>query len=183
MNRSPLNRLAKPMLVALLVLSCGHPARAEPGSPGVAVVDYDRILQESEPGKKSIAPLDALMKQKKAEAQAMEEELTAIRAKAAQQASTASEKQLAAFQQQFNDKLEDLRRFQAEANNALDKLRTESIGGFNKRSLPVIQALGKERGYSMILEARKLVPIYLDPSADITDLVIQRLNAQGLGER
>lgn len=178
MNRPYLPRIAKPILLALLALSCAQSALAEGDARILAVVDYDRILLESEPGKKIIAPLDALMNQKKAEAQAMEAELGGIRAKAAEQATNATEKQLAAYQRQFNEKLEELRRFQAEANNELDKLRAESLGGFNKLSLPVIQAMGKELGYRMILQKQKLGLIYLDPDADITDQVIQRLDAQ-----
>lgn len=181
MNRMSMLRLTKPIFVALLVLFCGPLAHAEGLSAGLAVVDYDRLLLESAPGQKIIAPLDALMKQKKAEALAMEAELGAIRAKAAEQATTATEQQLAAYQRQFNEKREDLRRFQAEANNELDKLRAASLGGFNTLSLPVIQAMGKELGYSMIMQKQNLGLIYLDPRADITDQIIQRLNAQAAG--
>jgi outer membrane protein len=173
-----LTRLAKPICVALLALSCGPLAHAEGMPSGLAVVDYDRLLLESAPGKQSIAPLDALMNQKKAEIKAMEAELGAIRAKAAEQATSATEKQLAAYQRQFNDKLEDLRRFQTEANNELDKLRAASLGSFNNLSLPVIQAMGKELGYSMIMQKQKVGLLYLDPRTDITDQVIQRLNTQ-----
>ncbi len=176
MSRVQLSRLAKPFLLALFALSCAQLAQAEGPAPGVAVVDYDRLLLESEPGRKSIAPLDELMNKKKKEGQAMEAELQGIRAQAAKQATTATEKQLETFQRQFNDKLEDLRRFQTEANNELDKLRAESLGGFSQLALPVIQALGKERGLGMIIQKQKLGLMYLDPSADITDLVIQRLN-------
>ncbi len=183
MSRIHLSRLAKPFLLVLFMLSCGQLARAESVASGVAVVDYDRLLLESEPGKKSLAPLDALVNQKKQEGQAMEAELQGIRARAAEQAATASEKQLAVFQRQFNDKLEDLRRFQTEANNELDKLRAESLGGFSQLALPVIQALGKERGHSMILQKQKIGLMYLDPSADLTDLVIQRLNSQAASKR
>lgn len=183
MSRMPLSCLTKPILIALLTLSSSHMAQAEGSAPSVAVVDYDRLLLESEPGKKSIAPLDALMNEKKKEGQAMEAELKNIRAQAAKQATTATEKQLETFQRQFNDKLEDLRRFQAEANNELDKLRAESLGGFSQLALPVIQSLGKERGLGMILQKQKLGLMYLDPSADITDLVIQRLNSQAAAKR
>lgn len=165
-------------VLTLVVLSSSHLARAEVAPSRLAVVDYDRILLESEPGKKIVAPLDALMKQKKAEAQAMEEELNKMRAKAADQANTASEQQLSNLQRQFNDKVDDLRRFEAEANSELDKLRTESLGRFNSLARPLIQALGKELGYTMVFQKQNVGLIYLDPSADITDLVIQRLNAQ-----
>ena len=180
MNRIHLFRRSTPILavLALLALSCSHPARAEAVPPRLAVIDYDRLLLESEPGKKIIAPLDALMKEKKTEAQAMEEELKKIRAKAAEQANTASEQQLTNLQRKFNDKLDDLRHFEAEANSELDKLRAGSLGRFNTLSLPLIQSLGKELGYTMIFQKQNVGLIYLDPSADITNLVIQRLNAQ-----
>ena len=180
MKRIPLFRRTAPVLavVALLSLACGSLARAEAVPSRLAVIDYDRLLVESEPGKKIIAPLDTLMKQKKAEAQAMEEELKKLRAKAKEQANSLSEQQLANLQRQFNDKLDDMRRFEEEANNELDRQRAESFGRFNDLTLPLIQALGKELGYTMIFRKQSAGLIYLDPSADITNLAIQRLNAK-----
>ena len=178
MKRIQLFRRSIPIVLALVTLSCGHFAMAEVAPSRLAVVDYDRMLLESEPGKKIVAPLDALMKQKKAEGRAMEEELKQLRAKAAAQADAATQQQLGNLQRQFNDKLDDLRRFEAEANAELDKQRAESLGRFNKLSIPLIQSLGKEMGYTMIFQKRDLGLIYLDPSADITDLVIQRLNGE-----
>ena len=185
MTRIHLLRLAAPIFsaLAILALSCIQPARAEVPPARVAVIDYDRALLESEPGKKMIAPMDTLMKQKKAESQPMEEELKKLRAKAAELANSASEQQLATLQRQFNDKMEALRRFEADANRDLDKQRADSIGQFNKLSLPLIQSLGKELGYTMIFQKQSSGLIYLDPRADITDQLIQRLNAQAAASR
>lgn len=174
---------AAPILAVVLILSGIQPAAAEALPAKIAVIDYDRLLLESELGKKYVAPVDALMKQKKAEAQPMEEQLKKIRAQAAEQESSASEQQLAQLQRQFNDKLEDLRRFESEANRELDSLRAESLAKFNKLSLPLVQALCKELGYTMIFQKQSAGLIYLDPGADITDLAIQRLNTQPSASR
>lgn len=178
MKPVPLFRHVTPILLAVLALSCSGPARAEPLPPKLAVIDHDRLLLESDSGKILIAPLDTLMKQKKAEVQAMEAELRKLRASAVEQAASASEQQRASVQRRFNDKMQDLRRFEAEANNELDRARTDAFGKFRHLSSPVIQAFGKEQGYTMIFRLQDAGLVYLDPSADITDLLIQRLNAQ-----
>jgi Skp family chaperone for outer membrane proteins len=178
MKPLPLFRHVTPILLAVLALSCSGPARTEPLPPKLAVIDHDRLLLESQSGKTLIAPLDALMKQKKAEAQALEEELRKIRASAMEQTATTSEQQRASLQRRFNDKMQDMRRFEAEANNELDRVRADAFGKFKRLSSPVIQAVGKEQGYTMIFRLQDAGLVYLDPSADITDLVIQRLNAQ-----
>ncbi len=177
MKRTPLFRHTTPILALLAGLALPCAAQAEAPPSRVAVVDYDRLLLESDPGRKIIAPMDALMKQKKAAALPIEDELKKLRAQAAQQADTATPQQLASLQRQFNDKLDDLRHFESEANADLDKQRSQSLGRFNQIALPVIQSLGKEMGYTMVLQLQKLPLLYLDPVADITDAAMQRLNA------
>ena len=177
MKLTTLFRHTTPILALLAGLALPCAAQAEVPPTRLAVVDYDKLLLESEPGKKIIAPMDALMKQKKAAALPIEDELKKLRAQAAQQADTATPQQLAALQRQFNDKLDDLRHFESEANADLDKQRAQSLGRFNQIAVPVIQSLGKELGYTMILQLQKLPLIYLDPVADITDAAMLRLNA------
>ena len=178
MKPVPLFRHVTPILLAVLALSCSGPARAEPLPPKLAVIDHDRLLLESDSGKILIAPLDTLMKQKKAEAQAMEEELRKLRASAVEQAASTSDQQRASLQRRFNDKMQDMRRFEAEANSELDRTRADAFGKFKTLSFPVIRAFGKEQGYTMIFRLQDAGLVYLDPSADVTDLVIQRLNRQ-----
>lgn len=160
-----------------IAVQFAQPAWAQNSHPVIGIIDYDRLIMDSALGKQSIAPLNDLMAKKKKELRALEDELKTIRAKATEQASKSSEQQLATYQRQFNEKLEALRSHQREANAALDKLRVESIGAFNKRAIPVIQALGKEHGYTMILQKQHLGLLYLDANADITEQVVQRLNA------
>ena len=177
MNRHIQFRRTTPILALLAVLALPYAARAEVAQAKLAVVDYDKLLLESAPGKKIVAPMDALMKQKKAEAKPMEDELKKLRAQAAKEADTATPQQLAILQRQFNDKLDDLRHYEAEANADLDKQRAQSLRSFNQILIPVMEALGKEQGYTMILQKQQLPLLYLDPSADITDAAMQRLNA------
>ncbi|MCU0840592.1 MAG: OmpH family outer membrane protein [Thiobacillaceae bacterium] len=153
-----------------LCLVGAPPAGAESPPPRLGVVEMDRLMTDSEPGKNLLAPLNALLKQKRDEAKAMEDEIKQIRARAMAQS-------LASLQRQFDARREELRRFEAEANKELERKRVETFSRFNRMALPVIRSLGKELGYTMIFRKEEGGLLYVDEAADLTGQAIQRLNA------
>jgi outer membrane protein len=160
-----------------LCLVGAPPADAESPPPRLGVVEMDRLMTDSEPGKNLLAPLNALLKQKRDEAKAMEDEIKQIRARAMAQSDSVDKQQLASLQRQFDARREELRRFEAEANKELERKRVETFSRFNRMALPVIRSLGKELGYTMIFRKEEGGLLYVDEAADLTGQAIQRLNA------
>lgn len=144
-----------------------------------AVVDMDVAINTSEPGKKLLEPLNRLMEQKNEEGKKLRKSLTDLRAKAEKDAPVSTEKQMAALQRQFDDKLNELRQFEADANQEIGQKRRDTVARFMEQLQPVIRAIGKEGDYAMITRKLGGEILYIDDKSDITALVVQRLNGGG----
>lgn len=180
----PLGLLA----LALMLATGGPAARADAppmpppaglptGEQRQAVVDMDAVVRGTQAGRAMLAELETLIRQKRAELEAVHIEAKAIRAKAVELAPNASQNQLADLQRQYDEKMADLRRLQNEVNQEVNKRRLELLADFHKRVLPVIEALGREQGYAMIWRRGEAGMLYVDSRLDLSDQVIQRVNA------
>jgi len=162
------------IIAALSVFSAIQPVWAE-GSK-LAVVDMDVAINTSEPGKKLLEPLNKLMDQKNEEGKKLRKGLTDLRAKAEKEAPVSTEKQMAALQRQFDDKLNELRQFEADANQEIGQKRRDTVAKFMEQLQPIMRAIGKEGDYAMITRRLGGELLYIDDKTDITAQVVQRLN-------
>jgi outer membrane protein len=70
-------------------------------------------------------------------------------------------------------KVRDARRLGEDLDKELQRKEQQMVGRIGQEVVGVIERLGKERGYLLILEKRGASVIYGDPEADITDEVIK----------
>ena len=71
------------------------------------------------------------------------------------------------------------KRFQDDAQRVVQEAQQKELSDLEKRVLPVINQVGKEKGYTLIFN--KFAPgmlVYADESVDITDEVLRRFNTQ-----
>ncbi len=66
--------------------------------------------------------------------------------------------------------------FQDDAQRELDDARRVALEGLEERILPVIDAVGKEQGMTLIFNKFQSGLVYADETVDITDEVIRRFN-------
>jgi len=159
-------------LVALLV-SAALPAAAQ---LNVAVIDVQRVVTESDPGKEALQKLKELQDGKIDEGRALQQELTTMQEQLTKQRFTLSEEKLADLSKQIEDQQIALQRFQDDAERELDEARRRELGGLEGRIIPVINQIGAERGYTLIFNKFQSGLVYADDAVDITDDVIQRFN-------
>lgn len=163
-------------VLALLPLIWTLSAQAQTPPVRIGVVDLDRLITNSDAGKKLIAPLDQKLKEKRDEAQKMEKALNDLRTKAEKESMTANEKQRRAWQREFEEKLQEMRQFDQEAGRELDRARAETVGEFMRQAMPVLQSLAKEQGYNLILRKEGATVLYADDQADLTPRLVEQLN-------
>jgi outer membrane protein len=72
-------------------------------------------------------------------------------------------------------KINDFKTLQKRYRSELQKLEVELMGGLQNDLKGLIDSMGKKEGYLMIIN--KLGILYAPSSIDITDKVIQQLNA------
>ena len=159
-------------LLALTALAL--PAAAQ---STVAVIDVQRVVSDSDPGKESLQQLMALQNQKIEEGRNLQTELTALREQFNKQRLTLSEQKLEEMTGQIEDKAIALQRFEDDAKRSLEEARRTALGRLEQQIMPIINAIGKERNLTLIFNKfQESGIIYADDAVDITDEVIRRFN-------
>jgi outer membrane protein len=159
--------------VAALVLVAALPAAAQ---SKVAVIDVQRVVAESDPGKEAIQKLKAISDAKIQEGQAMQQEMATLQDQYNKQRFTVSEERMAEMSKELEDKNIAIRRFEDDAKRELDEVRRRELGGLEERILPIINQIGVEEGITLIFNKFQSGLVYADEAVDITDDVIRRFN-------
>ena len=148
------------------------------GAIRVAVIDTEKILLSSAAGKKAIAELKKIQEQKEAELRGRQQEIKDLQDKVAQGRLSLAQDKLAEMAKQLEDKEIALRRLSDDAGRELNKKKDDLLGSIDEKVMPVINQIGKEQGYTMIFRKFESGLIYADDAIDITNSVVQRLDAQ-----
>ena len=159
--------------VAALVMVAALPAAAQ---SKVAVIDVQRVVAESDPGKEAIQKLKAISDAKIQEGQAMQQEMATLQDQYNKQRFTVSEERMAEMSKELEDKNIVIRRFEDDAKRELDEVRRRELGGLEERILPIINQIGMEEGITLIFNKFQSGLVYADEAVDITDDVIRRFN-------
>jgi outer membrane protein len=166
--------LAAPFALPAMAQAAPAPAA---GTMKIAVIDTEKILMNSAAGKRALGDLKKLQDQKEAEGRTKQQEIKDLQAKLTDGRLSLAQDKLADMEKQLEDKVIDLRRFQDDANRDLTKKRDEILGQIDDKVMPVINQVGKEMGYTLIFRKFESGLIYADDAIDITNSVIQRLDA------
>lgn len=161
------------LLVALAALT--GPAAAQ--GLKIAVINTEQILLESQTGKKALADLKKMQEAKEGELKARQDEIKTLQTKAQEGRLSLAEDKLREIEKQLEDRLIAARRLQDDATRELNKRRDDILAQIDTKVMPVINQIGKEGGYTLILRKFESGLIYVDESVDITQQVIQRLDA------
>jgi len=152
-------------------------ARPAPGQIKIAVIDTERILLNSQAGKKAVAELKTAQEQKERELDRQQKEIRDLQAKIDDGRLSLAQDKLAEMEKQLEDKVIAVRRLQDDANRELQKKKDDVLGSVDQRVMPVINQVGKELGYTLIFRKFESGLIYADEAVDITPIIIQRLDA------
>ncbi len=181
MYRSAFRVLCIAVLTAAAVPVFAQQAKAAPASGSatlvnVAVIDVQRVVTESDPGKEALGKLKQLQDQKIAEGKKLQQELDALKDQYNKQRFTLSEDKLQALQKNIEDKNIQLKRFQDDAQRDLEDARKKALDGLEQKIMPIINKAGQERHLGLIFNKFQSGLVYADESVDITDEIIQRFN-------
>lgn len=156
-----------------------RPARAQAlpaGKIHTAVIDVQRILAESEEGKKEVARIKKLQDERLQKLNQMEQEIQKLRDKLNELGFSVSEEERTKLQRQIEDKSIDGDRFRKDADREIKSQFEDVFASFEKRIYPIIEQLGIEKGILLILNKDMPGLVWADKSVDITVDVIERFN-------
>jgi outer membrane protein len=160
-------------MLAVIMTAMAMPAAAQ---AKVAVIDVQRVVTESDPGKEVMQKLRSLSDAKAQEGQTLQQELATLQDQFNKQRFTVSEQRQAEMSKQIEDKQIAIRRFQDDAQRELQEAQRRELGGLEERILPIINQVGQAEGYTLIFNKFQSGLVYADEAVDVTDQVITMFN-------
>lgn len=173
-------------LAAVVVCLAGTGAAVAQGTavaqgaaaPRVAVIDVQRVVEESAAGREALARLKKLNDEKVAEGAKLKSEMEALQKQLSTQRATLSEERLKSLQKEIEDKQVAIERFRDDAQEFLDEARRKELQALEARILPIINEIGREMKLHLIFNKFQSGLVYADDSVDITEEVLKRFNVQ-----
>lgn len=163
----------KKIFLAVLVTALMTAATAT-AADKFAFVDLQRVLVQSDAGKKAKADLEALEKSKKAVIDEKIKAITALEDELNKQASVLSADAKKAKEEELDKLGRDIKTAVTEARAEMQKKENELTGAILNDIIAIVDAMGAEEGYSIIF--RSEVIISAKKEFELTDLVLKRFN-------
>jgi outer membrane protein len=145
----------------------------------IAFVNIQAIAAQSAEGKASSAKVKALQDKKLAELNAKNKQLETAQGKVNQ--TVLSEETRAAAQKDVDRLNVEIQRFQQDADAELQELQQQLQVEFQRKLIPVVQALVAEKGLQILLSQADAGIIWADAGVDLTAEVIKRFDAANSG--
>jgi outer membrane protein len=140
----------------------------------IGFVDLPRIFSESDAGKKARADIEAIEKSKKAVIEEKVNALKKMEEEIAKQSSVLSAEAKKAKDEDMEKLQRDIQRLVTEARTELQKKENELTNAILKDIIDVVDAIGYEEGYAIIL--RSELVLSAKKELDLTGAVIKKLN-------
>jgi Skp family chaperone for outer membrane proteins len=164
------------LLFLLLFVFAVSPSPAQQG-PKIGVVNAAEILQRSAEGKKAIARLQDKDKANQAMLTKLDDEIRQLETKLSTQRLTLADEALYNMNADLQKKQTDRKRMAEDAVRDFQDLQAKLFNRVQSELIPIIDALGKERGLELILDLEKSGAVYFNPTIDLTAEVIKRYDA------
>ncbi len=144
----------------------------------IGVIDFQKILEKSSPGKAAQAEI-------KKKGQKMEKELKKKGASIEENKKKLERERLVMSREMREEKereirinINDLKTLQKKYMADFKIYENQLVNEIQKEVLEIVEDIGKRSGYLLILERREGGALYYPNSIDITDRVIKEYNAQ-----
>lgn len=140
----------------------------------IGVFEFGRVSQETAEGQRIQKKLREYQEAKQADLAAKEQELKDLNDKLVAQALSLSPERRAAMEKDLQKKQNDLQTAREGAQREWQIEFNEAQSGFQQKVIDVVEAIGREQGYLVILERDQCV--FRADAVDITPEVVKRLD-------
>ncbi|MCH7923107.1 MAG: OmpH family outer membrane protein [Nitrospinae bacterium] len=177
-HRGPdqIRNLLVSLALACAVLLLAGPVVAEPVKIGY--VDIQRVIDESTIGLRANAKLRKDFERRAAELKNMEKELEQVRLELDSKGSVMSAERRRQLEEEFRRDRRDFKRADRDNSEEFNIKRKQLLIGILPKIVKAVQTIGKEQGYTLILQNKPDILLYLNDRVDVTSEVIARLNVE-----
>ena len=144
----------------------------------VGYVDLRVALNDSDAGKKAKTELESLIKTKQGAIDERGKSIEKLKADLEKQASVLSAEAKKTKEDEIERLLRDYQRLVQDSQNEVKKKEGELTGSIIKDLRDVVEKIGQDEGYSLILENVEGIILYSRKDLDITDKVVKIYNEQ-----
>ena len=167
------------LVIGLILLGSFHSVWASEASElKIAYIDIQRAINESNAGKdakkaitKEVEKFQRLIADKQKELQTMKESFE-------KQALMLTPEARANKEKEYQGKLREFQRWGEDTQNEMNQKRVEMERQISTALVKVIQKLGADEGYTLILEKNENIVLFGSKTIDITDRAIKAFDAQ-----
>lgn len=164
---------------ACIVLAAGSGSAFAQDVVKVAYVDMQKALNESRAGKKALGELQKLMEERKSSLQKQKEALEKKKDELDKQGLLLNEDTRKSRETEIRTLERDYSRTLSDLKDEFARREGEFTDGIRKDLLKVIEKIGREGGYTLVLEKQYSAVLYAPPSIDLTETLIKRYDAEG----
>jgi len=143
----------------------------------IGVVNSQEVLEKSLEGKRVLKQLEEKSKKNQDELARLDEEIRKKETKLNTQRLTLTQEALMNLSSDIEKKKTERKRLSEDQYRDFQTFSGRLFTGIQNELLPVIEQIGKEKNFDIILDLGRSGAIYFNPAIDITQEVIKRYDA------
>jgi outer membrane protein len=140
----------------------------------VGVINSQEVLEKSAEGKRVIARIQERDKQYQANIAKLDEEIRTLQTSLNTQRLTMTDEAALAKQADLEKKTTDRKRMAEDAYSGMQELTNRLFKKVQDELIPLVEQLGKERGFEIIFDLQKSGAAWVSPAIDLTPELIKR---------
>jgi len=149
----------------------------------VAYVDMQKALQTTESGKAAKASLDKELNSKRTEIEKMQKQLQTEAEQFEKKAAILNEGARVKQQADLQKKFADFQKIAATSQLELQKRERELTTPILDELRSIIEGIGKEKSYQLIVEKNEGAVLYAEAGSDLTEEVVKQYNSKSHGKK
>lgn len=142
----------------------------------IGIVDLMKALNESDSGKKAKADLEGLIKSKQVQLDTKGKEIEKLKGELDKQSSVLSSEARKTREDELERLIRDYQRLVSDSQAEVKKKEGEVTGEIIKEIRALVNQIGKEGDYTMIIENAEGIVLFSKKDLDLTESVIKRYN-------
>lgn len=176
--------MRKTLIVAALAVLCvGAVANSSFAQGKIGILDSQLVLERSAEGKKVIARLQESEKKNSTSVAGLDDQIRQIQTKLNTGRLTMTDEAAIQLQADLERKTTERKRVAEDAVAGMQELSQRLFLKLQSELMPIVQALGKEKGLDIILDVQKSGAIYWSPTIDVTEDIVKRYDASKASEK
>lgn len=164
------------IMAVLAIICCLTSASGMAEELKIGVIDFKKIVVESSPGKLMANEIKAKGDEFQKKIQEEKNQIDEMKKNIERESLVLNDDKKQEKEREFRIKVNDFKKMQQDFTRQFKQLEIESLNKLQKQVYEVSDKIGKDKGYSLIIEQKTAGVIYSQEKLDITDLVIKELN-------